>query len=115
MTEDQKECLLELNELLLSMNDIVDKYGLKDTFISSVAVGFIDNDSIEMEDDEPMGRMNLLCATDVENEEELDDLLSCVVDIYRHQVKEDEKNDSKNDPSTIDYWLNFGNQDDSIN
>lgn len=115
MTENQKECLLELNELLLSMNDIVDKYGLRDAFISSVAVGFIDPDTIDMEDDEPMAKMNLLCMADVEDEEELDDLLSCVVDIYRHQVEKEKQEDPNNDPSNIDYWINLSNGDGSVN
>ena len=52
---------------------------------------------------------------DVEDEDELDDLLSCVVDIYRHQVEKEKQEDPKSDPSNIDYWINLSNRDDNVN
>ena len=42
MTERQKDCIVEIQELILAINAVVKKYELEDEFIACLAVGFID-------------------------------------------------------------------------
>jgi len=109
MTERQKECILEIQELMLAINSIVKDYGLEDEFIACLAVGFLDMKSSYTDDfGDERANMNLLSSFAVSDEEELDDLLSYCVDAYRMQ--EEEK-----DASSIDYWINFGRRDGDVN
>lgn len=111
MTEKQKDCIYELQELLVAINNVVKKYELEDEFLACLAVGFIDMSSaFTDEDGEDRANMNLLSSFAVTDEEELDDLLSYCVDAYRMQ-KEDEKPDTSN----IDYWINLSRGDADIN
>jgi hypothetical protein len=112
MTERQKECIREIQELMLSINSVVKKYELENEFVACLTAGFIDLDSSYIDEDgDERANMNLLSTFSVTDEEELDDLLSYCVEAYRIQVEED----SEPDTSSIDYWLNFGLRDGDIN
>lgn len=111
MTEKQRECISELQILLLAINEIVKKHELEDEFISCISLGFIDIDGAEVDDDgEHRANMSLLSTFSVNDEEELDDLLSYCVEAYRMDQEEEENN-----PSNIDYWINLSKGDDSVN
>lgn len=113
MTEKQKDCILELQDLLLAINEIVKKHGLEDEFISCVALGFLDMETLYTDEDgNERANMSLLSTFAVSDDEELDDLLSYCVEAYRMQEEEEKKEE---DPSKIDYWLNFGRRDGDIN
>lgn len=112
MKEKIKDCLLEIQDLMLAIKETVKKYDLEKEFIGSVAIGFIDPDSASVdEDDEPMVNMSLLSMVDVADEDELDDLLSYVIEIYRAEVEEEQKKDA----SSIDYWINLSRRGGDIN
>ena len=111
MTESQKNCINEIQKIMLSVNEVVEKYGLIEEFIACLAVGFIDvNNSYVDEEGGERANMNLLSSFSVTNEEELDDLLSYCMDSYRQDIE-----DSQPDTSTIDYWINLSNEDSSVN
>jgi len=112
MTEKQKECILEVQELMISINEVVKKHGLEDEFIACLAAGFLDMSSIELDEDgHERANMNLLSSFVVTDEDELDDLLSFCVEAYRMDKQQEEKKDT----SKIDYWLNFGRRNGDIN
>jgi hypothetical protein len=114
MTENQKEALLEIQELLLAVNAVVKKYELEDEFISCLAVGFLDLDSSYIDEDGvTRSNMNLMSSISVADEEELDDLLSYCVESY--QITEEEEKRESKDTSSIDYWINLAKGDDSVN
>ena len=108
MNENQKNCILEIQDMLLAINEVVKKYGLQEEFIACLAVGFLDMES-SYTDEEGAERanMNLLSSFSVADEEELDDLLSYCVEAYRE--------DNKPDTSNIDYWLNLSRRNGDIN
>lgn len=111
MTERQKDCIVEIQELIVAINEVVKKHDLKDEFLACIAIGFIDMDTkhIDEEGDE-RADMSLLSSFSVSDEDELDDLLSYCVEAYRIDVEEE----SKPNEGTIDWWLkHFGN--DNIN
>lgn len=111
MTERQKEAIIEIQELMLGIAEVVKKYDLESEFISCLAVGFIDMETSYVDEDgDERANMNLLSSFAVEDEDELDDLLSYCVEAYRA-----EKESEKLDTSKIDYWLNFGRRDGDIN
>ena len=112
MKEEIKDCLLEIQDLILAVKETVKKHGLEKEFIGTIAVGFINPDSASMDEDgEPMVNMSLLSMVDVEDEDELDDLLSYVVEIYRAEVEEEKRNNT----SSIDYWINLSRRDGDVN
>jgi hypothetical protein len=112
MKEEIKDCLLEIQDLILAIKDTVKKHGLEKEFIGTIAVGFINPDSASIDEDgEPMVNMSLLSMVDVEDEDELDDLLSYVVEIYRAEVEEEKRNNT----SSIDYWINLSRRDGDVN
>lgn len=113
MTERQKDCILEIQELMLAINAVVKKHDLEDEFISCLAVGFLDLESsyVDEEGDE-RASMSLMSSFAVADEEELDDMLSYCVEAYRME-KEEEK--EKKDTSSIDYWINLSRGDSSLN
>ena len=108
MNERQKDCILEIQDMLLAINEIVKKHELQDEFIACLAVGFLDMESSYV-DEEGVERanMNLLSSFSVSDEEELDDLLSYCVEAYREE--------NKPDTSSIDYWLNLSRRNGDIN
>ena len=111
MTERQKDCILEIKELIVSINNIVKKFELEDEFLAAIAVGFIDLETrYTDEEGDERANMSLLSSFSVEDEEELDDLLSYCVEAYRMEQEEE-----KTDPSSIDYWINLSGGDDSVN
>ena len=112
MTEKQKDCILEIQELMLAINEVVKKHDLTDEFIACLAVGFIDmKTSYVDEDGDERANMSLLSTFAVSDEDELDDLLSYCVEAYKMQEIEENKEDT----SKIDYWLNFGRRDGDVN
>jgi hypothetical protein len=111
MTERQKDCIVEIQELILAINAVVNKYELEDEFISCLAVGFIDmKTTFQDEDGQDRANMSLLSSFAVSDEEELDDLLSYCVEAYRM-----EKEDQEPDTSNIDYWINLARGDNNVN
>ena len=112
MTEKQKDCIVELQELMLSINEVVKKYGLEDEFLAVLAVGFLDmNTAYTDEDGDERANMSLLSSFAVTDEEELDDLLSYCVEAYRMEQKDTPKGDT----SSIDYWINLSRGNGSVN
>ena len=111
MTERQKDCILEIQELMVAINKIVEKHELEDEFIACLAVGFLDLTSKYTDEyGDDRANMNLLSSFAVSDEEELDDLLSYCVEAYKMQEEEKDV-----DTSSIDYWINFGRRDGDVN
>ena len=112
MTNKQKECIYEIQELMLSINTVVKKYGLEEEFIACLAVGFLDLSTMYTDEDgDDRANMNLLSSFAVSDESELDDLLSYCVEAYRMQEEEEKKPDTRN----IDYWINLSRGDADLN
>jgi hypothetical protein len=111
MTEKQKDCIIEIQDLLISINEVVKKYDLTDEFLSVIAIGFLDLDSSYVDEDgDERADMSLLSTFSVADEDELDDMLSYCLEAYRADAKDNEPKEG-----TIDWWLkNFGG-DDSLN
>lgn len=113
MTEKQKDCIVEIQGLLSSINSLVKKYELEDEFISCLAVGFLNLDTTYIDEDgEERAEMSLLSSISVDDEEELDDLLSYCVEAYRMQIEEEKK---EKDTSNIDYWINLSRRGGDVN
>jgi len=111
MTEKQKDCILEIQELVLAINTVVEKYDLTDDFLACIAIGFLNMETVyEDEEGNERADMSLLSSFSVADEDELDDLLSYCVEAYRMEEK-----DSKKDPSSIDYWINLSRRDGDVN
>ena len=49
MTERQNECINEIKELMLAINETVKKHGLEDEFIACLAVGFLDMENTHVD------------------------------------------------------------------
>lgn len=114
MTKKQKDCIQELQDIIMSMNSVVEKHGLENEFIACIAVGFLDLDtSYTDEDGHERADMNLLSSFSVTDEEELDDLLSYCIDSYR--IDKEVTNAQEQDTSSIDYWINLSQGDNSVN
>ena len=110
MTERQKDCVLEIQELIVAINEVVKKHDLTDEFLACIAIGFVDMKTKYMDEDgDERADMSLLSSFSVTDEDELDDLLSYCVEAYRLEQKESP------DTSSIDYWINLTNGDDSVN
>lgn len=116
MNKDKKKFFNEIKDAILSIKDIVEKYGLGDEFIAAITVGIVESipDSVD-KDGEPVANMSLISYIHVDDEEELDDLLSYAVEIYSVEQEQIRKEDPANDPSKIDYWLKFGNSQGGLN
>lgn len=106
MTERQKDCILEIQDLIIAINEVVKKHELTNEFLACIAVGFLDIESqYTDEDGDERADMSLLSSFSVSDEDELDDLLSYCVEAYRMDVEEDKPKEG-----TIDWWLkHFGN------
>lgn len=111
MTERQKDCIVEIQELVAAINSVVKKHDLSDEFLACIAIGFLDMDTVH-EDEEGNERadMSLLSSFSVADEDELDDLLSYCVEAYRIEAEE-----YKQDPSNIDYWINLSRRNGDVN
>lgn len=111
MTERQKDCILEIQELIVAINNVVKKYELDDEFLAVIAVGFVDLETTYTDEEgDSRANMSLLSTFSVADEDELDDLLSYTVEAYRMEQEEEAP-----DTSSIDYWINLSNRDDSVN
>lgn len=111
MNERQKECILEIQELIEAINAVVKKFDLSKEFLSVIAIGFLDLETKYKNDyGEEQANMSLLSSFSVADEDELDDLLSYCVEAYRSNEEEE-----KLDSSSIDYWINLSNGDSSVN
>lgn len=108
MKENEKDAIHEIQELILAIAAVAKKYDIEDSFISCVAVGFLDMDSAYLDDEgQERANMNLLSSFSVTDEEELDDLLSYCVEAYRQE--------NEPDPSSIDYWIDLARRNGDIN
>ena len=104
MTERQAECINEIKELILKINETVKNHGLEDEFIACLAVGFLDMENTHVDEyGDEKANMSLLSSFSVQDEEELEDLLSYCTEAHRMESEED--------ASKIDYWINFGQRD----
>ena len=85
---------------MLAINETVEKYELKGEVLIAMAVGFLDMDkkSILPDEEGVTVSMNLLSSISVDDEEELEDLLSYVEESYRMEQEDN--------PSNINYWIN---------
>ena len=110
MTERQKDCILEIQELIVAINEVVKKHDLSDEFLACIAIGFLDMKTKHMDEEgNERADMSLLSSFSVTDEDELDDLLSYCVEAYRMDVENDQPKEG-----TIDWWLkHFGN--DNVN
>ena len=102
MTEKQKDAIVEIQDLLVSIQNVIKKYGLEEEYVSCIALGFLDlkNKYVD-EDGDERANMSLLSTFSVADEDELDDLLSYCVEAY--------KIDNEPEQGTIDWWIkNFG-------
>lgn len=100
MKEEHKDCIQEIQELMIQINETIKKYGLEDEVLVAMAVGFLnlEDKSILPTEDGITVSMNLLSSVTVEDEDELDDLLSYILDAYRIEQEQS--------PSNINYWIN---------
>jgi len=117
MNENQKDCILKIQELITEMNDIVREHELQSEFLSVIAVGFVDmNTAYVDEDGDERASMSLLSSFSVADEEELDDMLSYCVEAYKIEKKESDKEpEDKTEMNYIDYWIRFANGNGGIN
>jgi hypothetical protein len=110
MSNDQKDCIYEIQQLMEQINATVKKYNLEDVFVSCLAVGFLNSETAYVDEDGEMRcSMNLLSSIECEDEEELDEVLSYCVEAYRMAKKEE-----NDDPGHIDYWLRKMRDDDGL-
>jgi hypothetical protein len=82
----------EYYDIVQDINSLIIKYGLTDDCFSLSAVGwFKDVDTEE-------ASLDMAYHINVDSEDDLDEILAFLTEGYRQQ--------DKNDPSKIDYWLN---------
>jgi hypothetical protein len=91
---------------MLAINETIKKYDLSEEVIVALSVAFLDfdNKSVTPDNEEVTVRMNLLSSITVDDEEELEDILSYMLDSYRKE--------QDNNPSNINYWINRMNNGD---
>ena len=108
MNNNEKDAIHEIQELILAIAAVAKKYDIEDSFISCVAIGFLDMDSAYIDEEgQERANMNLLSSFSVTDEEELDDLLSYCVEAYRQE--------NQPDPGSIDYWIDLARRNGDIN
>jgi len=109
MKESHKDCIIEVQELMVAINETIAKYGLEKEVVVALAVGFLnlDDSSITPDAKEITVGMNLLSSITVEDEDELDDVLS--YDAYAYKIEQE------SDPSNINYWINRMNNNGDVN
>ena len=85
---------------MIQINETIKKHDLEEEVIVALAVGFLnlDDQSILPNGKGTTVSMNLLSSISVEDEEELDDMLSYILDAYRIEQEQS--------PSNINYWIN---------
>jgi hypothetical protein len=106
MKEEHRGCIEEVKELMIQISETIKKYGFEDEVVVALAVGFLNMDDISTLPNEEGSTvsMNLLSSISVEDEDELDDLLSYMVEAY--QIEQEDN------PSNINYWINRMNPGD---
>jgi hypothetical protein len=109
MKEGHEDCIREIQELMVAINETIEKYGLEKEVVVALAVGFLNLDeaTLSPNEEEITVRMNLLSSITVEDEEELDDVLSYILDAYRIE--------QESNPSNINYWINRMKNNGDIN
>ena len=109
MKEGHEDCIREIQELMVAINETIEKYGLEKEVVVALAVGFLNLDeaTVSPNEEEITVRMNLLSSITVEDEEELDDVLSYILDAYRIE--------QESNPSNINYWINRMKNNGDIN
>ena len=106
MKEGHEDCIREVQELMVAINETITKYGIEDEVIVALAVGFLnlEEPSVTPDSKHITVGMNLLSSITVEDEDELEDVLSYMLEAYRI--------DQEQNPSNINYWINKMNPGD---
>jgi hypothetical protein len=109
MKEAHENCIREVQELMVAINETIAKYGIEDEVIVALAVGFLnlEDPSATPDSKHITVGMNLLSSITVEDEDELEDVLSYVADAYRIE--------QESNPSNINYWINRMKDNGDIN
>jgi len=116
MNEKQKECILEIQDLIIKINETVKKHGLENEFLSCIGVGFVNLDTAYLDEDgAERANMSLLSSFSVADEDELDDLLSYCLEAYRIEAEETRKEEEEKKMSNIDYWINLAQRNGGLN
>jgi len=92
--ENQEEMYKEFSDLVYEMNTLILKYGLEETGFVVAAIGSVNYDELD-EDDDPT--MDIAFSVNVADEEELDEIVGLVISGYQEQ--------ERSDTSKVDYWI----------
>ena len=92
--QEQEEMYKEFSDLVYEMNTLILKYGLEESGFVVAAIGSVNYDELD-EDDEPT--MDIAFSVNVADEEELDEVVGFIISGYQHQ--------ERNDTSKVDYWI----------
>lgn len=113
MNEKQKKCILEIQELMIMINKTVEKYELQDEFLSVMSLGFLDISTMYTDEQgNNRANMNLISSFNVDDEYELEEMLSYCAEAFLMEQQEKEKD---NETRNIDYWINFGRDNGNVN
>lgn len=113
MNEKQKKCILEIQELMIMINKTVEKYELQDEFLSVMSLGFLDMSTMYTDEQgNNRANMNLISSFNVDDEYELEEMLSYCAEAFLMEQQEKEKD---NETRNIDYWINFGRDNGNVN
>ena len=113
MNEKQKKCILEIQELMIMINKTVEKYELQDEFLSVMSLGFLDMSTMYTDEQgNNRANMNLISSFNVDDEYELEEMLSYCAEAFLMEQQEKEKD---NETRNIDYWINFGRDNGGVN
>jgi len=113
MNEKQKKCILEIQELMIMINKTVEKYELQDEFLSVMSLGFLDISTMYIDEQgNNRANMNLISSFNVDDEYELEEMLSYCAEAFLMEQEEQEKD---SETRNIDYWINFGRDNGSVN
>lgn len=101
------ELIKKIQEKILEIQNLVDDFQVED-----FEYVFIGGKYKEPESGEDFGSMDVIYSLRVQNEESLDEYLTFVSNAYSHEQRNSLPD---GDTSDINFWLNLGNKDDSIN
>ena len=100
MKERHKDLAAIIAKYMEAINQAIEESGLESECIFALAVGFLDMDSIYMEDNETKANLSLVSSISVTDETELDNFLDY---IYYIHLQED-------NPKFINYWIDRAGQ-----
>jgi hypothetical protein len=102
-----EELIKKIQEKILEIQDLV-----KDFKVDNFEYVFIGGQYKEAEEGSDFSSMDVIYSMKVNSEESLDEYLSFVSNAYSDEVRNEFP---KGDTSDINFWLNLGDSDDSIN